>query len=165
MNGKRLALILLGAAIVFGLLAALSNATAGAQAGAGPTYGGDSPDPERTPAWLRLRPGRRAIAALEIGWFAPKKRCSSGNPWGSIVYAGSWWYDPIRLTATGTFEKTVVDHWTGDDGRKVMERQIISGQVSSDVAQGTIRGRVKIRKRDDTVVRCQFGPTHWRLFN
>ena len=165
MNGKRLALTVFSAAVVFALLGALTNSNAGAQAGAGRTYGGESPDPERSPAWLRLRPGGRAIAALEIGWFAPKKRCSSGNPWGSVLYTGSWWDEPVRLTATGSFETTVVDHWTGDDGRQVTERQILSGQISGDVAQGTIRGRVRIRKRDETVVRCQFGPTHWRLFN
>lgn len=162
MKGKRVALAVLAAGLVLSVFG-LTSSTAGAQAGRAATYGGVSPDPSRSPAWLRLRPGGRAIAALELGWFAPRTRCSSGNPWGSVLYAGSWWYEPIRLTPTGSLEKTVVDHWTGDDGRKVVERQVIRGTVSGDVAQGTIRGRVRIVKRDDTVVRCQFGPTHWRL--
>lgn len=150
---------LLGVAIpMAGLVLALfggPSSSGGTQAGPGLSYGGITPS--NISNSLFLAPGRRAIRSLEVWWEVSAKRCSSGNPYGDSVFAGSVWGHPISVSEAGSFKATIRD----DDLNTA--RYVISGKVSGHVVQGTLRGRVRIDKDDGSVVRCRIGPQTWGL--
>jgi hypothetical protein len=159
MNGKRLAV----AALVVGLLVAAaggsSSSTGQTQGAPGLTYGGMR---DRLWVWLRLDPGRRAIASMHVEWAIVPERCSNRKRYSSTLYAGYEEFRPISVGQEGKFKRTVVDHYNDQSGR-YEEHQTVSGTISGAVAIVSISGRVKIDKPNGKVVRCTFRPQRWRL--
>jgi hypothetical protein len=159
MNGKRLALAVLVVASMVAAVGGPGSSTGQTQDPPGVTYGGVK---DRDPAWLRLDPGRRSIAAMHIEWAAAPERCSHRRVYFGTLYAG---YDngfPIPVDERGRFSKVVVDRYPYQGGRYV-ERQVVSATITGQVATGTISGRVRFVRPDGRVVRCNFGPQRWRL--
>jgi hypothetical protein len=159
MNGKRLALVALGAALIAAAAVGPSGSTSQTQDPPGLTYGGLK---DRYAAWLRLAPGRDSIAALQIDWAVAPERCSNRKTYSSTLYAGFEEFEATRVSDAGKFARTVVDEYT-EEGSRYEERQIVNGTITGDVARGSIRGRVKIVRPNGQVVRCNFGPQTWRL--
>ena len=57
-------------------------------------------------------PSRADIAALELPWEIAPRRCKNDpNGYFSVLYAGSWYQNPIEVSAEGKFSKTVVDKY------------------------------------------------------
>jgi hypothetical protein len=160
MNGKRLALT---AVLVAGLIVAatggLSSSTGQTPEAPGLTYGGQKDDYS---AWLRLVPGREAIASMQMDWAIAPERCSNRRVHTSILYAGSEELEFIRVSQAGKFNKTVVDRYK-EEGSRIEEHQTVQGSITGDVATGSISGRVRIVKPNGQVVRCNFGPQRWRM--
>jgi hypothetical protein len=159
MNGKRLALAVLAVASILAAVGGPSTSTGQPQDPPGITYGGVK---DQDPAWLRLDPARRAIAALHIEWAVAPERCSHRRVYFSTLYAGYEQGSPIAVDAQGRFSKVVVDRYTYQGGRYV-ERQVVSGTIAGRLATGTISGRARGVTRSGRVVRCTFGPQNWRL--
>jgi hypothetical protein len=159
MNGKRLALGAAMAALVVAVAGGLSNSTGQTQGAPGVTYGGVK---DRDPAWLRLDPSRRSIAAMHIEWAVAPLRCSNRKVYFSTLFAGYERNFPISVSEDGEFKKTVVDRYT-DAGSRIVDRQVVQGRISGDVATGSISGRARVVKPGGQVVRCNFGPQRWRL--
>jgi hypothetical protein len=159
MNGKRLALVALAAALIVAVAGGSSSSPGQTQDPPGMTYGGLK---DRYAAWLRLAEGRRAIAALQIDWAVAPERCSNRKTYSSTLYAGFEEFEPTTVSEAGKFAKTVVDAYT-DEGSRYEERQVVNGAITGNVARGSIRGRVKIVRPNGQVVRCNFGPQTWRL--
>ena len=158
MNGKRLALTVL---VVAAIVAALGGpgSSSGQQDPPGITYGGVK---DQDPAWLRLDPARRSIAALHIEWAAAPERCSNRKVYFSTLYAGYEQGFPIPVNDQGRFSKVVVSRYPWQGGRYV-ERQVVSGTITDHVATGTISGRARGVRPSGRVIRCTFGPQRWRL--
>jgi hypothetical protein len=160
MSGKR---VTVAAAVVAGVVVAmtagLSSSTGQTPDAPGLTYGGQKDD---YAAWLRLVPGREAIAALQMDWAIAPERCSNRRVYSSILYAGSEEFELIRVSQAGKFKKTVVDRYR-EEGSRFEETQTVQGTISGDVATGSISGRVRIVRPNGQVVRCNFGPQGWRL--
>lgn len=159
MNGKRLALVALAAAVAVAVVGGSSSSTGQTQDPPGRSYGGLKDD---YPAWLRLDPGRRAIAALQLDWAVAPERCSNRKTYSSVLYAGYEHFDPIAVDQEGRFRKTQTYRYR-EAGSRYEEVQVVSGTITGDVATGSIGGRVKIIKPNGQVVRCNFGPQRWRL--
>jgi hypothetical protein len=159
MNGKRLVLVALAAALIVAAAGGAGSSTGQTQDQPGLTYGGLK---DRYAAWLRLDPGRAAIAAMQMDWAIAPERCSNRKTYGSALYAGYEEFDPISVSPAGKFKKTVVDRYT-ERGSRYEERQSVEGTIGGDVATGSISGRVRIVKPNGRVVRCDFGPQRWRL--
>jgi hypothetical protein len=157
-TGKRLVLTTLLAGLVLAVVGGLSNSTGQTQETPGLTYGGLK---DQYPAWLRLAPGRGAIAALHVEWAADPKRCSNRKGYESVLYGGFENFHAISLSPTGTFKRTIVDRYR-DQGDRYEERMSVSGTVG-EVVTGSISGTVRIVKRSGQVVRCSFGPQGFRL--
>ena len=151
------------AAVIVGLAATVvtgtSDSTGQTQGAPGVTYGGLK---DQYAAWLRVDPGRNAVAALLIEWAVAPDRCTNKRPYSSTLYAGYEEFRPIQLSDQGGFRKTIVDRFK-DGGSRVEETQTVVGSFNGGVAVGSISGRVKIVKPDGRVVRCNFGPQAWRL--
>jgi hypothetical protein len=159
MNGKRLALVALAAALLVAAAGGPPNSTGQTQAAPGLTYGGLK---DKYAAWLRLAPRRDAIAAMQIDWAVAPERCSNRKTYSSALYAGSEELSPIRVSGEGRFKKTIVDRYS-DAGSRYEEHQAVTGTISGRGATGSISGRVRIVRPDGRVVRCNFGPQRWRL--
>ena len=159
MNGKRLSLGAAVAALVVAVAGGSSNSTGQMQGAPGVTYGGVK---DRDPAWLRLDPSRRSIAAMHIEWAVAPRRCSNRKVYFSTLFAGYEWNFPISVSEDGEFKKTVVDRYTVD-GSRIVDHQVVQGTITGDVATGSISGRARIVKPGGRVVRCTFGPQSWRL--
>jgi hypothetical protein len=159
MNGKRLALAALACALLFAAAGGPTDSTGQTQDPPGLTYGGMK---DRYAAWLRLAPGRRAIASLQMDWAVAPERCSNRKTYSSTLYGGFEEFSPINVSPGGKFRKTVVDRYS-DQGSRYEEHQAVNGTITGDVATGSISGRVKIVKPSGQVVRCNFGPQRWRL--
>jgi hypothetical protein len=137
-----------------------SSSTGQSQGPPGLTYGGLK---DQDPAWLRLDPGRRSIAALHIEWAAAAKRCSDRKVYFSTLYAGYEQNRPIPVGADGRFSKVIHDSYTYE-GRRHVETQTVSGTVAGHVATGTVSGQGRaMTPGGKVVVRCTFGPQNWRL--
>lgn len=151
------------AAVIVGLAATVatgtSDSTGQTQGAPGVTYGGLK---DQYAAWLRVDPGRNAVAALLIEWAVAPDRCTNKRPYSSTLYAGYEEFRPIQLSDQGGFRKTIVDRFK-DGGSRFEETQTVVGSINGGVAVGSISGRVKIVKPDGRVVRCNFGPQAWRL--
>ena len=159
MNAQRLVLVALAAAVIAAIAGGASSSTGQTQDSPGLTYGGAK---DRYAAWLRLAPGGRAIAAMQMDWAVAPGRCSNGKTYSSVLYAGYEEFSPINVSAAGRFKRTIVDHYNNEAGRHE-ERQAIEGTITGGVATGSISGRVRIEKPNGKVVRCNFGPQRWRL--
>jgi hypothetical protein len=159
MNGKRLALAVLVGASIVAAVGGPSSSTGQTQDPPGVTYGGVK---DQDPAWLRLDPARRSIAAMHIEWAAAPERCSNRKVYFATLYAGYENGFPIPVDEQGRFSKVVVDRYPYAGGRYV-ERQVVSGTIASHVATGTISGRARGVRPGGQVVRCTFGPQRWRL--
>jgi hypothetical protein len=151
------------AALVTGLVVAaagaVSNSSGQMQDPRGLTYGGPK---DNYAAWLRLAPGREAIAAMQMDWAAAPKRCSNHKSYSGTLYAGFEEFHPIAVSATGRLEKEIVATYRIDRDR-VEQHQLVRGTISDAVAVGYISGKVKIVKPSGKIVRCTFGPQRWRL--
>jgi hypothetical protein len=159
MNGKRLALAVLVVASIVVAVGGPSSSTGQMQDAPGVTYGGVK---DQDPAWLRLDPGRRSIAAIHIEWAAAPERCSNRKVYFSTLYAGYEQGFPIAVDERGRFSKVVVARYPWQGGRYV-ERQVVSGTIAGQVATGTISGRARGVRPSGRVIRCTFGPQRWRL--
>ena len=158
MFGKRLALLLVAVALV-AVAGGPSDSTGQTQGDPGITYGGLK---DQYAAWLRLDPGRRAIAALQIDWAIAPERCSNRKAYSNVMYAGYEERNPISVGQDGAFRKTVVDRFKDDAGR-YEETQTVSGKVTDDVVTGSITSRVRIVKPSGSVVRCASRIQRFRL--
>jgi hypothetical protein len=159
MTGKQLTLAAVMAGLGLALIGGLSNSTGQTQGNAGISYGGLK---DQFPAWLRLDPGRRAIAALQIDWAIAPERCSNRKAYSDTVYAGYEEQRPISVAQDGTFTKTVVDRFR-ERGTRYEETQAVSGTIADDVVTGSITSRVRIVKPSGLVVRCKSRIQRWRL--
>jgi hypothetical protein len=159
MNGKRLALAILAAALLVAATGNLTNSTGQSQGAPGLTYGGLK---DQYSAWLRLDPGRRTIASIQMDWAVAPERCSNRKSYSSVMYAGHEEFNPITVSQEGKFKKTVSDGYS-DEGTRYEEHQTVQGTITGDVATGSISGRVRIVRPNGQVVRCNFGPQRWRL--
>jgi hypothetical protein len=159
MNGKRLALAALVAGVVVASAGGPSDSTGQTQDAPGLTYGGMK---DRYATWLRLDPGRRAIAAMQVDWTAAPKRCSNRKTYSSTLYAGYEEFNPIGVNPQGEFKRTIIDRYS-DGGTRYEEHQVVNGTIAGEVATGSLSGRVRIVKPGGQVVRCTFGPQRWRL--
>ena len=159
MNGKRLSLAVLMVAAMVAAVGGPDRSTGQTQDAPGVTYGGVK---DQDPAWLRLDPGRRSIAALHIEWAASPERCSHGKVYFGTLYAGYEQDSAIPVNDSGRFSKVVVNRYTYA-GRRYIETQTVRGTIAGPVATGTISGRAKAVNRGGQVVRCTFGPQRWRL--
>ena len=160
MKGKRLALAATAAALGVAVTAGPGTSTGQMEATTGVSYGGIK---DREPAWLRLDPSRRAIAAMHIEWAVAPARCSNRRPYFSTLFAGYEWQIPITIDEQGRFSKTVVDRYTDADNTRHIERQEVRGTIADGVATGSIGGRATVVRTNGRVVRCSFGPQRWRL--
>ena len=136
-----------------------SSSTGQMQDPPGVTYGGVK---DQDPAWLRLDPGRRSIAAIHIEWAAAPERCSNRKVYFSTLYAGYEQGFPIAVDERGRFSKVVVSRYPWQGGRYV-ERQVVSGTIAGQVATGTKSGPARGVRPTGRVIRCTFGPQRWRL--
>ena len=159
MNGKRLALAVLVVAVLVVAAGGPSSSTGQVNAPPGVTYGGVK---DQDPAWLRLDPARRSIAAMHIEWAAAPERCSNGKVYFSTLYAGYEQGFPIAVDEQGRFEKVIVSRYPWQGGRYV-ERQVVSGAITDPDATGTIRGRARGVRPSGQVIRCTFGPQRFKL--
>lgn len=159
MNGKRLALAVLAVAAIVVAAGGPSSSTGQVNEPPGVTYGGVK---DQDPAWLRLDPARRSIAALHIEWAAAPERCSNRKVYFSTLYAGYEQGFPIAVDEQGRFEKVVVSRYPWQGGRYV-ERQVVGGTITDRVATGTISGRARGVRPSGQVIRCTFGPQRFRL--
>jgi hypothetical protein len=158
-RSKRSAIIAAAAAVVAVAAAGPSGSTGQTQDPPGLTYGGLK---DTYGAWLRLAPGRLAVASMQMDWAVAPERCSNRRTYSSTLYAGFEEFSAITVSEAGSFKRTVVDRYTDDRGRHE-EHQTVQGTISGEVATGTIRGRVRLVRPDGQVVRCDFGPQRWRL--
>jgi hypothetical protein len=159
MNGTRLALAVLVVASIVVAVGGPSSSTGQTQDPPGVTYGGVK---DQDPAWLRLDPARRSIAAIHIEWAAAPERCSNRKVYFGTLYAGYEQGFPIPVNEQGRFSKVVVDRYPWQGGRYV-ERQVFSGTITGNVVTGTISGRARGVRPSGLVIRCTFGPQRWRL--
>jgi hypothetical protein len=159
MFGKRLALVFALAVALGVAVGGPSDSTGQTQETPGITYGGLK---DQYGAWLRLDPGRRAIAALQIDWAIAPERCSNRKAYSNVMYAGYEEQNPISVGQDGAFKKTVVDRFR-DEGGRYEETQVVSGKVADDIATGSITSRVRIVKPSGLVVRCASRIQRWRL--
>jgi hypothetical protein len=159
MNGKRLALAVLVVVLIVAAVGGPSSSTGQTQDPPGTTYGGVK---DQDPAWLRLDPARRSIAALHIEWAAAPERCSNRKVYFSTLYAGYEQGSPIPVDERGRFSKVVVNRYPYA-GRRYVETQAVSGTIAGHIATGTISGRASVVRPGGQVVRCTFGPQRWRL--
>ena len=159
MNGKRLVLAVLMVASIVAAVGGPSSSPGQTQDPPGVTYGGVK---DQDPAWLRLDPARRSIAALHIEWAAAPERCSHRKVYVGTLYAGYEWVRPIPVDGRGRFNKVIVNRYPYA-GRRYVERQVVSGTIAGNVVAGTISGGVTVARPDGQVVRCSFGPQRWRL--
>jgi hypothetical protein len=159
MNGKRLALAALLAALLFAATGGPTTSTGQTQGAPGVTYGGMK---DQYSAWLRLDPGRRAIASMQMDWAVAPERCSNRKTYSSILYAGYEELNPISVSQAGKFKRTVVSRYSNERSR-YEEHQAVMGTIAGRVATGSISGRVRIVRPNGQVVRCNFGPQRWRL--
>ena len=146
-------------ALVVAAAGAVSSSNGQTEDTRGLTYGGTK---DTYAAWLRLAPGREAIAALQMDWAVASKRCSNRKSYSSTLYAGFEEFHPIAVSSAGKFKKMIADTYRGE-GNRYEEEQLIRGTISGSVAVGYISGKVKITKPNGEVVRCTFGPQRWRL--
>src|SRR5215216_6665286 len=113
MFGKRLAPVGFAVALVVAVAGGPSDSTGQTQVAAGISYGGLK---DRYGAWLRLDPGRRAIAALQIDWAIAAERCSNRKAYSNVMYAGYEERNAISVGTDGAFKKTVVDRFRDEAG-------------------------------------------------
>ena len=111
--------------------------------------------------WLRLDSSRRFITALEIPWGVNPRRCSRRIGHWSTLFAGFAYTHPIGVSSRGSFRTTVVDRYS-DQGVRYEEHQTVAGTITGHLASGSIRGRLRVVRRNGEVVRCSFGPQRWR---
>jgi hypothetical protein len=159
MFSKRLALIALAAASAVAVTLGPGNSSGQTEATPGLTYGGLK---DNFAAWLRLDPGRRSIAAMQIDWAIAPQRCSHGRSFSDTMYAGYEERQPISVGADGTFRKTVVDRFR-DGGVRIEETQTVNGKVNGFTIAGTITAKVRMVKPGGAVVRCTSRVQKWRL--
>jgi hypothetical protein len=159
MTGKRLALAVLVVASIVAAVGGPTDSTGQIQDPSGVTYGGVK---DQDPAWLRLDPSRRSIAAIHIEWAVAPERCSHRKVYFGTLYAGYEQGFPIPVNEQGRFNKVVVDRYPYQGGRYV-ERQVVSGTIAGQVVTGTISGRARGVRPSGRVIRCTFGPQRWRL--
>jgi hypothetical protein len=159
MFGRRLALVVLPVALVGAVAGGPTDSTGQTQDTPGITYGGLK---DQYGAWLRLDPGRRAIAALQVDWAIAPERCSNRKAYSSVLYAGYEERRPISVDRDGAFTKTVVDRFR-DRGGRYEETQAVTGKIAEHVATGSITSRVRIVKPSGLVVRCTSRIQRWRL--
>ena len=159
MFAKRLALVAFAVLSVIAVAVDPSDSRGQTEATPGLTYGGLK---DQYAAWLRLDPGRRSIAALQIDWAIAPERCSHRRSYSNTVYAGYEERQPISVGEDGAFKKTVVDRFT-DAGVRHEETQIISGKVDGYTVAGSITARVRMVKPGGAVVRCASRVQRWRL--
>ena len=158
MKRKRLVSAILAVGLGLALFGGPSSSGGRAEDGPGLSYGAIT-TPSDFPSSLFLAPGRRAIRSIDLSWAISSRHCSSGRPFGDALLAGSAWAEPISVSEAGSFKATVVD--TSLEAATV--RYVISGKISGHIAQGSLSGRVRIDKRDGSVVRCKIGPQRWRM--
>jgi hypothetical protein len=160
MKRKRLVSAILAAGLVLAWFGGPSSSGGRADDGPGLSYGAIT-TPSHTLSSLLLAPGRRAIRSIELWWAISARHCSSGRPFGEALFAGSVWGEPISVSEAGSFKATVLDN-SLEAGTV---RYVISGKISGHIAQGSLSGRVRIDKRDGSVVRCKIGPQRWRMLD
>jgi hypothetical protein len=130
--------------------------------GAGVVYGGVR---DFEWVWVRFDASRHVVLALEVPWAASGRRCSDGRGYANVLYAGSEFNaQTISVRPDGTFTKTVVDRYR-DAGTRYLETQTVKAKVTDDAVTGTVQGNSKRTKPNGRVVRCSFGPLHWRAVN
>src|SRR5215212_4897168 len=100
MFGKRLALVVFAVALVVPVVGGPSDSAGQTQEPPGITYGGLK---DQYGAWLRLDPGRRAIAALQVDWAIAAERCSNRKTYSNVMYAGYEERNPISVSTDGAF--------------------------------------------------------------
>ncbi len=159
MTGKRLALAALLAALLVVASGGQTNSTGQSPGAPGVTYGGVK---DQYSAWLRLDPGRRAIASIQMDWAIRPDRCSNNKTYSSVLYGGYEEVNPISVGPDGKFKRTIVSRYRFE-GSRHEEHEEIMGTITGDVATGSISGRVKVVKPNGQVVRCDFGPQRWRM--
>jgi hypothetical protein len=159
MDGKRLALVLGGVGLIALGAGGVSTSSGQSQSSPGLTYGGLK---DQYSAWLRLDPGRRSIASMQIDWAIAPERCSNRRSFSDTMYAGYEERTPIGVGADGTFHKTVVDRFR-DGGGRYEETQTVNGRIQGFFARGTIRTRVRWVKPSGQVVRCESRSQGWQL--
>jgi hypothetical protein len=159
MLGKGLALVVVAVALVVAVAGGPSDSVGQTQRTPGISYGGLK---DQYGAWLRLDPGRRSIAAVQIDWAIAPERCSNRKGYSSILYAGYEEERPIGVGNDGVFKKTVVDRFR-DGGTRYEETQVIAGKVDGDVVSGSITARVRIVKPSGLTVRCSSRIQRWTL--
>ena len=156
---KRLALVALAAGSVVAVTLAPGNSSGQTEATPGLTYGGLK---DNYAAWLRLDPGRRSIAALQIDWAIAPQRCSHRRSFSDTMYAGYEERQPIGIGADGTFRKTVTDRFRNGAVR-VEETQTVTGKVDGFTIAGSITAKVRMVRPGGAVVRCTSTAQKWRL--
>ena len=156
---KRLALVALAAASVVAVTLGPGNSSGQTEATPGLTYGGLK---DNFAAWLRLDPGRRTIAALQIDWAIAPKRCSNGRSFSDTMYAGYEEGELVSLGEDGRFRKTVIDRFRNGPVR-VEETQTVTGKIDGFTVAGSITAKVRMVRPGGGVVRCASTAQKWRL--
>jgi hypothetical protein len=158
----RLGLVVLAIALLFAVSGGFSSSSGQSSSiEPGVVYGGPKAGDQ---AWLRFGGSRRLISALELPWAVSRDRCSNHRGFYDYVYAGAEYSEPIFVGGKGTFRKRVDDTYR-DQGTRYVETVDVVGKVTDEKVSGTIKGRVRMDKPDGSVVRCDFGPQRWVLFD
>jgi hypothetical protein len=148
MNGKRLALAMLMVASIVAAVGGPSSSTGQTQDLPGVTYGGVK---DQDPAWLRLDPGRRSIAALHIESAAAPERGSHRKAYASTLCAGYEWDTPIPVDGRGRFNKVIVNRYSYAGRRTSRGRSSAEPSRATSCRAPSAGGR---RRRGQAVKSC-----------
>lgn len=157
---KWLAFVALAAASVVAVALVPGNSSGQSEPTPGLTYGGLK---DNYAAWVRLDPGRRSIAALQIDWAIAPQRCSHRRSFSDTMYAGYEERQPVSIGENGAFRKTVIDRFRGGGGVRIEETQTVTGKVDGFTIAGSITAKVRMVKPGGAVVRCASTAQKWRL--
>jgi hypothetical protein len=156
---KRLALVALAAVSVVAVTLAPGNSSGQSEPTPGLTYGGLK---DNYAAWLRLDPGRRSIASVQIDWAIAPRRCSHRRSFSDTMYAGYEEGQPVSIGEDGTFRKTVTDR-IRNGPVLIEETQTVTGKVDGFTAAGSITAKVRMVRPGGGLVRCASTAQKWRL--
>jgi hypothetical protein len=140
---------------------ASGDGSATASARAGLSYGARTSQGETL--WIRLRPDRRRIASLELGWEGEAGRCTNRQTFYSATYAGGENAQVIPVRA-GAFHKRLTDRYF-DGSTAIVERFDIQGHIDAARAVGQFTVRVNAKRPDGTGYRCSVGPIPFTAVN
>jgi hypothetical protein len=132
-----------------------------ASARAGLSYGARTSQGETL--WIRLRPDRRRIASLEVGWEGEAGRCSNRQAFYSYTYAGGENAQVIPVSA-GAFHKQLTDRYF-EGTTTIVEKFDIQGRIDAARAVGRFTVQVNAKRPDGTGYRCDVGPIPFTAVN